>query len=84
MSNLIPYHTILAAKAGDTEAMDAILKHYEPFITQLATRSATDKYGNSYEVVDSYMKDRIEADLKYQIIYNFDPMKLPPGETIED
>lgn len=84
MSNLIPYHIILAAKAGDKEAMDAVLKHYEPFIIQFSTRSAIDQYGNSYDVVDRYMKDRIEADLKYQIIYNFDPMKLPPGETIED
>ena len=84
MSNLIPYHIILAAKAGDAEAMDAILKHYEPFITQLSTRSAIDEYGNSYNVVDRYMKDRIENDLKYQIIYNFNPTKLPPGETIED
>lgn len=84
MSNLVPYHIILAAKAGDSEAMDVILKHYEPFIVQLSTRSAIDEYGNTYDVVDRYMKERIESDLKYQIICNFDSMKLPPGETIED
>ena len=84
MSNLVPYHIILAAKAGDSEAMDAIMKHLKPFIAQLSTRSAIDEFGNTYDVVDRYMKDRIESDLKYQIICNFDPMKLPPGETIED
>lgn len=84
MSKLIPYRIILAAKAGDTVAMDAILKHYDPYFTQLATRPAIDQYGNRYDVMDKYMKDRIAVACLHEFIYTFDPMKLPPGETIED
>ena len=84
MNKLIPYLIILAAKAGDKSAMDAILKHYEPMIVQCSKRPALDEYGNAYEVVDTYMKSRIEAAVAYEILYNFDPMELPPGETIED
>lgn len=84
MNKLIPYHIILAAKAGDKSAMDAILKHYEPMITQCSKRPELDEYGNTYEIVDTYMKSRIEAAVAYEILYNFDPTQLPSGETIED
>ena len=84
MSKQIPYHIILAAKAGDKVAMDAILQHYNPYFTQLATRPAIDQYGNCYDVVDKYMKDRIAAACLHEFIYTFDPTKLPLGETIED
>lgn len=84
MSNLIPYHIIFAAKAGDKEAIDAILKHYDAFFTQLSTRTAFDEYGNSYEVVDEYMKSRIADGCIEEFLMHFDPMQLPPGETIED
>lgn len=84
MSNLIPYHIIFAAKDGDKEAMDAILKHYDAFFTKLSTRPALDQYGNSYDVVDKYMKDRIVAACVHEFLYHFDPMQLPTGETIED
>lgn len=84
MSKLISYHIIFAAKAGDKEAMDALLKHYDSFFTQRSTRPALDQYGNCYDVVDKYMKDRIAAACLHEFIYTFDPMKLPAGETIED
>lgn len=84
MSKQIPYHIILAAKAGDKVAMDAILQHYDPYFTQLATRPAIDQYGNCYDVVDKYMKDRIAAACLHEFIYTFDPTKLPLGETIEN
>ena len=83
MGDLVPYHVILAAKAGDSEALEIVIKHYDPLITKYATRSARDEYGNTYEVVDNDMKMRIVADLVYQIIYTFDPRKLPLGETLE-
>ena len=50
----------------------------------LATRPAIDQYGNCYDVVDKYMKDRIAAACLHEFIYTFDPTKLPLGETIED
>lgn len=84
MADLVPYHVILAAKAGDSEALEIILKHYDPLITKYATRPVRDEYGNAYEMVDRDMKMRIAADLVYQIIYTFDPQKLPPDETLEE
>ena len=32
MNNRIPYHTIISAKSGDTEAMANILSRYAPYI----------------------------------------------------
>ena len=84
MAELIPYHTILAAKAGDSDALEQILFHYDKLIAQYATRSTHDTFGNSYEMLDHDMKMRIAADLTYQIIYNFDPLRLPPGEVLEE
>lgn len=84
MSNLISYQTILAAKAGDSEAMSAILRHYSHYIAYYSRRTFYDKYGNRYELVDEDIKQRIEAKLMYQIIYKFDPTLLPPGETLDE
>ena len=36
--DLLPFHVIEAASTGDTEAIQAVLKHYEGYITVLATR----------------------------------------------
>lgn len=84
MSKLAPYQTILVAKAGDSEAMAAILRHYAHYIAYYSRRTFYDKYGNRYELVDEDIKQRIEAKLMYQIIYKFDSEKLPPGETLEE
>lgn len=84
MGDLVPYHVILAAKTGDSEALDSILKHYDPLIIRYATRSARDEYGNTYEILDNDMKMRIVADLIFHIIYTFDPNKLPPDETLDE
>lgn len=78
MSKLIPFETIVAAKAGDTEAMKAILKHYAPYIAAHSKRALFDEYGNRYEVIDEEIRQRIEAKLMFQIYYHFDPYKEPP------
>lgn len=77
MASNIPYETIIAAKAGDAEAMTAILLHYAPYISKFAKRSCYDEYGNQYEFVDDTIYQRIEAKLMLQIVYKFDPQKLP-------
>ena len=46
--DLLPFHVIEAASTGDTEAIQAVLKHYEGYITVLATRK---------------MRQRLEAKL---------------------
>ncbi len=79
MNNLVPFDTILAAKAGDNEAMQAILKHYASYIASYSKRTLVDEYGNRYEVVDEEIRQRIEAKLMFQIIYHFNPYKMPPN-----
>lgn len=78
---LIPYEVIVAAKGGDGEAMNQILHHYEPYIIRCSRRTFYDEYGNRYHVVDEGIKNRIFAKLMYQLIYDFDPFKLPAGES---
>ena len=83
MANIISYTTILAAKAGDGEAMSKILRHYAPYIAGHAKRNFCDEYGNYCELVDEDIRQRIEAKLLYQIINKFDPSKLPDGEMVK-
>ena len=84
MADLIPYATILAAKNGDAEAMQRMLKHYAPYIAIRAKRPFYDELGNYCELVDEDIRQRIEAKLIYQIVTKFDPTQLPPGENLED
>lgn len=77
---LISYEVIVAAKGGDNEAMRQILRHYEPYITRCAQRTFYDEYGNRYQIVDEEIKNRIQAKLMYQLIYDFDPFRLPTKE----
>ncbi len=78
---LIPFEVIVAAKGGDGEAMRQILRHYEPYIARCSRRTFYDEYGNQYQVVDDEIKNRIQAKLMYQLIYDFNPFKLPPENS---
>ena len=84
MSNPVSYQTILGAKAGDSEAMAFILRNYSQYIIYYSRHSFFDKYGNRYELVDEDIKQRIEAKLMYQIIYKFDPKRVPPGQKLDE
>ena len=83
MKNRISYTTIIAAKAGDSEALKAVLKHYAPYITVHSKRTFYDEFGNCREVVDEDIRQRIEAKLLYQIIEKFDPTRCPPGQVLD-
>ena len=83
MDNKISYQTILAAKAGDSIAMEQVLRHYDSYITMCARRTMIDEYGNRRVVVDMELKGRLQSKLMLQIIYKFDPTRLPEGEVIE-
>ena len=83
MDNKISYQAILAAKAGDSIAMEQVLRHYDSYITMCAQRTMTDEYGNHRVAVDMELKGRQQSKLMLQIIYKFDPTRLPEGEVIE-
>lgn len=61
--NLLPFPTIEAATRGDTEALCAILKHYDGYINTLCTRLFKDEAGNTYYYVDEEMKNRLQVRL---------------------
>ena len=80
---LIAANTIRAAHNGDAEAMRKIIRHYQPYIKYCSRRRFFDEYGNRYDFIDDDIRQRIESKLMYQIIYEFDPDRLPEGETLE-
>lgn len=77
MSDIISYDVIVAAKSGDSIAMTAILRHYAPYIAAHSKRKFYDEYSNGYEFIDEEIRQRIEAKLMIQIIYKFDPTRMP-------
>ena len=83
MDNKISHQAILAAKAGDSIAMEQVLRHYDSYITMCAQRTMTDEYGNHRVAVDMELKGRLQSKLMLQIIYKFDPTHLPEDEVIE-
>ena len=82
MPELVPLKTILAAKSGDSEALTEILRHYASYIASFAKRPFYDEYGNQYDIIDEEIRQQIESKLILQILYKFDPEKLPEGETL--
>ena len=67
----IPVQTILKAVNGETEALDAVLRHYSSYIRVLSTRPVKDTYGNEFLCVDEYMRDQLEANLRVSIVTAF-------------
>ena len=67
----ISVQTILKAISGETDAMDAVLRHYSGYIRVLATRPVKDTYGNEFFCVDESMRDQLEAKLRTSIVTSF-------------
>ena len=57
----IPVQTILKAVNGETDALDAVLRHYSSYIRVLSTRPVKDTYGNEFLCVDESMRDQQEG-----------------------
>ncbi len=67
-ANLLPFHIIQAASAGDVEAINIVLKHYEGYIIHLSTRKMYDEFGNLHYCVDETLRRRLETKLITQIL----------------
>ena len=80
---LISYSVIVAAKNGDSEAMNEILTHNAGRIDSFSRRLQLDEYGNLRSVVDTEIRNRIIAKIIDRVIFDFDPCRLPDGETLE-
>lgn len=60
---LLPYATIVAATAGDPDALIAVRDHYRPYIKHLARRPFFDEYGSCYVFSDDTMARQLESKL---------------------
>jgi hypothetical protein len=69
--NLVPYTVIVAAVSGDTEAMQAVFRHYAGYIAKLALRPFIDTNGNRHFAVDENICREIENHLAMAIVGHF-------------
>ncbi|MBO0468527.1 helix-turn-helix domain-containing protein [Enterococcus plantarum] len=66
--NLVPYKTIVAATAGDIEAINAVVNHYDRYTSALSTRPVESEYGIISYQVDLEMKRKLEIKLIIKIL----------------
>lgn len=69
---LLPFETIVAAKAGDPDALSAVLKHFRGYINARATREFYDENGSAYSGIDPELRQRLEIKLVTRIIQKFE------------
>lgn len=62
-ADLLPFHIIEAASAGDIEAIQVVLKHYESYIRALSIRKMFDESGHVHYCVDETLRQRLEMRL---------------------
>ncbi len=67
----ISYSTLLAAKQGDTEAIESIIEHFRGYITSRSLRTAYRPDGSSYQYVDSDVRHYMETEL-IEAIFRFE------------
>ena len=82
-SQHIPYTTIAAAKGGDADAIQTILRHYERYILHYCRRTVYDEDNIPHIVIDEDARSRIEAGYLEAFLLHYDICRLPPGERLE-
>lgn len=78
--NKIDYETILACKAGDSDALNRVLTHYDRMINAAASRTVKDEHGQETVVIDQEVKQNIQQTLMLQIFLKYDHLAEPPKE----
>ena len=64
----LPDAIIDAACAGDAEAIDRVLRHYDGYINKLCIRKVIGSDSRTHYVVDEYMKRRLQIGLIQSIV----------------
>lgn len=65
---LLPFVIIEAATKGNVDAINTVLKHYDGYISAMATRILYDENGISYSCADPELKRRLETKLITRIL----------------
>lgn len=60
---LLPLSVSKATCAGDSGAVECVLRYYDDYMNKLCTRTLYDKAGYPHVCVDEYMKRRMEIRL---------------------
>ena len=68
IGELLPLSVIDAARNGDAQAVESVLRYYEGYINKLCTRTLYDPDGQPRVRVDEYMKRRLEIKLIHSIV----------------
>lgn len=58
---------IKAARAGEADAIEQILQHYDAYINKLGLRTIVDESGQTHKQVDPYMKGHLQSKLMQAI-----------------
>ena len=64
----MPLSVIHAAQAGDSEAVERVLRYNESYINKLCTRTLYDENDQPHACLDEYMKRRLEIKLIQAIV----------------
>ena len=62
-NELVPYDVIESAVHGNSEAMNAILKHYAGYILSLSSQHGFDRQGFPQSWIDDTIRKRLETRL---------------------
>lgn len=62
------YYLLSSAMDGNENAIDKLLKFYDPYISKCCLRPLYDEYGNVYVAVDMELKGRIREALMKMIL----------------
>ena len=60
---LLPLSVIEAAHAGDSLAVESVLRYYDGYMNKLCTRTLYELDGSPHVRVDEYMKHRLQNKL---------------------
>ncbi|MEY8259751.1 helix-turn-helix domain-containing protein [Oscillospiraceae bacterium 50-60] len=60
---LLPLAVCDTARAGDSDAVEQVLRYYEGYINKLWTRTVYDESGCPHTCLDEYMKSHLENKL---------------------
>lgn len=60
---LLPLSVIEAAHAGDSLAVESVLRYYDGYMNKLCTRTLCELDGTPHVRVDEYMKHRLQNKL---------------------
>ena len=80
----IPYETIAACKMGNEEALQTVLKHYEPLIIEAATQVVSLPDGTVQRYVDEDIKAYIESELAMTILLKYDLTRKPAKRKTDE